>query len=44
MTKQIVAPPSRTCRHCGQGGQILFLKCKKCGRRYMGKRTYGGVH
>jgi len=41
---QIVAPPKRTCKQCGQGGQIIFRKCTKCGRRYLGNKTYGTVH
>ena len=41
---QIVAPPKRTCKQCGQGGQIIFRKCPKCGRRYLGNKMYGTVH
>jgi uncharacterized OB-fold protein len=41
---QIVAPPKRTCKQCGQGGQIIFRKCPKCGRRYLGSKTHGVVH
>ena len=41
---QIVAPPKRTCKQCGQGGQIIFRKGPKCGRRYLGNKTYGTVH
>jgi primosomal protein N' len=44
MTKHIVPPPKRTCRYCGQGGQILFRKCPKCGRRYLGSKPFGAVH
>lgn len=44
MTQHIVAPPKRTCKQCGQGGQIIFLKCPKCGRRYLGNKTYGATH
>ena len=44
MTQHIVAPPKRTCKQCGQGSQIIFRKCPKCGRRYMGNKTYGTVH
>jgi primosomal protein N' len=44
MSKHIVPPPKRTCRHCGQGGQIIFRKCPKCGRRYLGNKTFGTVH
>jgi lipopolysaccharide biosynthesis regulator YciM len=40
----IVAPPKRTCKQCGHGGQILFFKCPKCGRRYMGNKTFGATH
>jgi uncharacterized OB-fold protein len=41
---QIVAPPKRTCKQCGQGGQIIFRKCPKCGRRYFGSKIHGTVH
>lgn len=44
MTPQIVAPPKRTCKQCGQGGQIFLRKCPKCGRRYLGNKTFGTVH
>lgn len=44
MPSHIVAPPKRTCKQCGQSGQIIFRKCPKCGRRYLGNKTYGTVH
>jgi uncharacterized OB-fold protein len=44
MSSHIVAPPKRTCKQCGQGGQILLRKCPKCGRRYLGSKTHGVVH
>jgi primosomal protein N' len=40
----IVAPPKRTCKQCGQGGQVIFRRCPKCGRRYLGSKTHGVVH
>jgi tRNA(Ile2) C34 agmatinyltransferase TiaS len=44
MPKHIVKPPKHTCPHCGQGGQSLFRKCPKCGRRYLGNKPIGAVH